>query len=340
MLRSSLALALLVLATAAAPADAIVGGTPAAREDFPAFAVVGDGCGGTLIAPDRVLTAAHCRATVDESDVVLVGPQDARRTVRRRAILPLHVRELAKVEREFPPPAGDLMILELDRPVTHVPVATIATAADDLTRAGTAATTIGRGATSSDGEGAGVFRSAVVDTVAPRSCADQLPTRVLQRWSICTRGREVPGGTGRTSACVGDSGGPLLADAKVIGVVSWGPSCGEQGDPELYANAVEGRDFALADDPAWAPAAIGRPRITGTVRIGHTVTCAVRWLVRPTRDLDIGFLIDGFQQQDGPRTTFRLTRAHRGKQVSCTAYGATIGGRGGPPGTAPPRLVG
>jgi D-alanyl-D-alanine carboxypeptidase len=325
---------------------AVVGGTPASRAQFPAFSVVGTGCGGTLIAPDRVLTAAHCTSALEESDEVLVGPENERRTIRRRAILPLHVRELAKMEREFPPPAGDLMILELDRPVRDVPVATIATAADGLTRAGTAATTIGRGATRSDGSGEGVFRSALVDLVPPGSCDDQLPAALERRWSLCTRGRPVAGPRGKTvktSACVGDSGGPLLAgpaeSARIVGVVSWGPSCGEDGDPEIYANAVEGREFALAARPAWAPAVIGRARITGTAAVGRTVTCDVRWLVKPTRDLDYGFTIDGFQKQEGPRPTFRLTSEHRGKRVSCTAGGATIGGRGGAPGLAPARLV-
>lgn len=350
----SLLLATSLAAAVAAPsAHAVVGGTPASRAQFPAFAIVGTGCGGTLIAPDRVLTAAHCTQALEESDAVLVGPRNERRTVRKRAILPLHVRELAKMEREFPPPAGDLMLLELNRPVTGVPVATIATAADDLTRPGTAATTIGRGATSSDGRGLGLFRSATVNVVAPRSCDDQFPSALLRRWSICTRGVAVPGPRGRTvrtSACVGDSGGPLLARGAagggaassaqlVIGVVSWGPSCGEDGDPEIYANAVEGRAFALAPRPAWAPAAIGRARITGTAAVGSSVTCEVRWLVRPTRQLDYSFTIDGFQKQEGPRSSFRLTSAYRGRRVSCTAGGATIGGRGGPPGLADARVV-
>jgi secreted trypsin-like serine protease len=41
----------------------IVGGTMAARGEFPSFVLGQYGCGGNLIHNDIVLTAAHCKAS-------------------------------------------------------------------------------------------------------------------------------------------------------------------------------------------------------------------------------------------------------------------------------------
>src|SRR5690349_16348304 len=54
-----IAIALAVLALTAAPAGAVVGGHDVAPADAPWLATNG-GCTGALIAPDRLLTAAHC----------------------------------------------------------------------------------------------------------------------------------------------------------------------------------------------------------------------------------------------------------------------------------------
>ncbi len=62
------ALAFLVLA---APADAIVGGRAAPPGKYPFFAVLEVdnrfSCGASLVAPDTVLTAAHCVSDDDDS---------------------------------------------------------------------------------------------------------------------------------------------------------------------------------------------------------------------------------------------------------------------------------
>ena len=55
MTTRTLALAVAILALCVSDASAVVGGKKADPADYPFFAVVGGGCGGALIAPDRVL---------------------------------------------------------------------------------------------------------------------------------------------------------------------------------------------------------------------------------------------------------------------------------------------
>ncbi len=344
MIRSSIAAAAALCAVGALaamgapPAGAVVAGTPASRGAFPYFAVVGAGCGGALVAPNRVLTAAHCRDVINERPIVRVGPLGELRHVRLLALNQVYVRWQRTAQREFPPGPGDLLLIELDRPVRDVAPVRLATSAPV---AGTRVVTIGRGASKPDGGGQGVFRKGTVQVMPLSSCAEQLPGPLERAWSVCTRDPRqlVPGAKPPfVSACFGDSGGPLLAGSVDVGVVSWGPACGSMHDPEIYASVTRGRGFALARNPVWAPRVAGRPRISGQARVGQTVRCAVRWLQRPVRP-EFDFLVGGFVKQGGVAAAYRIPAAARGKALACMASGQTAGGGYGSP-LSPPVRVG
>src|SRR3954463_16831535 len=82
-MRSILALALLVTALGAAPAQAGSGGTTLPIEQAPYIAWLGGRCTGTLISPTRILTAAHCLDGQDVADAqVLVGVDGTTLTTR------------------------------------------------------------------------------------------------------------------------------------------------------------------------------------------------------------------------------------------------------------------
>ena len=103
---------------AAAPSGAVVGGEPIAPESVPWFADVG-GCGGMLVAPDRILTAGHCVMNVPLSNIagVVVGTEQRHGT--RFALHPgwRHANGAHNV-------LDDVAIVQLDAPVTAVaPVA-------------------------------------------------------------------------------------------------------------------------------------------------------------------------------------------------------------------------
>jgi hypothetical protein len=316
-----------LLAATAPNASAVVGGKPADPADYPFLAVVGGGCGGALIAPDRVLTAAHCRDVLIDERYVRVGPGLRRVGVRRIAIHPVNLRDAGRSDAS--PAPADFMVLELASPVLDVAPLEIASAPP---AAGTSAVTIGRGTTNPRKNPDGKLRSGGVVIQSDADCRKFLRTAAFRTWFTCVRDPRslVKGSKGPfVSGCFGDSGSPLLvrdgARWVSVGVDSWGPACGTERDPEVYADIVKGRDFALAPKPLWAPAPARRPVISGAARVGSVVRCAVTFLDTPrkaTYDFSVGG--DIVARDGGPR--YRVRSRDRGKKLSCLVVAQGPGG--------------
>ncbi len=318
----------------AAPSAAIIGGSAAERGDYPFFVRVGKGksfCGGSLITPTRVLSAAHCRELTGVGEKVLIGPDEIVRRVELIGTHPVAVREQRRNESDAAAPA-DLLLLELDSPVTGLAPVPIGTSAEGLAGPGTPATVIGFGATRLNGKGGGTFRSAAVRIQDPKTCRPEISSKLWREWSLCTRDPRLPDPDAKppfASPCFGDSGGPLLVDPgdgpRIVGVVSFGAACGTERDPEIYANVVRAGPYLLSETPRWAPLANGATEIVGRPRVGRRVKCAVDWIVEPTEPPLYLWTI-GLRglPDEGPR--LKLRPAFEGRKVSCAVIGQTAGG--------------
>lgn len=172
----------------AARSVAIIGGSPDATHTSAGMVVVEDVkglCTGTLIAPDRVLTAGHCvyeviqPETFVERVVFVVGDAPGRQV--RVAAAAAHPDFLGLMD-------SDLAVLWLSSPVTEVKPAPLATAAPTL---GEQITIVGYGDTSYAGGGSGVRR------LGAQTVGD------LQALLI--------GFESTPAICHGDSGGPSFA---------------------------------------------------------------------------------------------------------------------------------
>lgn len=233
---------------AGSPAEPyIVGGESTNTTEYPwAVALTTSGsesayCGGALVTPDRVVTAAHCVSGYVLANIrVLAGRTDLRSdTGEDRVVL----RSWIHPGYESPTKGADVAVLFLDRAVSYgtVPLQT----AQDAYAPGVAATVLGWGYTSEDGPSSPVLRSAEVPLVADSDCAATFQEFDPEAM-VCA------GAGGGMDACYGDSGGPLIADGRLIGVVSWGSGCGRRDTPGVYARLAS---YAAAiggqlDEPA------------------------------------------------------------------------------------------
>ena len=261
--------ALVGLATcvSAAPAGAVVGGEKVAPETVPWFAQVAS-CGGTLVTPDRLLTAAHCVGGMSPSQVgeTVVGGQ-----VRTITHVALHPGYRARNGENF---LDDVAIVTLDQPVVGVTPVTLGEATGPARIVGTGfALAPGTGHSEAEILTGGGLRQATLRQLSDRECAAAFAhnrpgtgerfNAARMRCAVDVDGREP-----LSSGCFGDSGGPLVVgpdSAPVqVGVVSWGgDKCGADHSPSVFADVHRYRDFILARDPVWAPTRTATVSVTG-----------------------------------------------------------------------------
>ncbi|MFJ5225187.1 S1 family peptidase [Streptomyces sp. NPDC088400] len=239
----------LVAPVPAAADRVIVGGVPVRAVDSPWVVALssrdrfggtraGQFCGGVVVAPTKVLTAAHCMgrdvlgaAPEKVSDLLVIAGRDRLRGSGGREVAVRSVR----VHPAYDPDtnASDLAVLTLSRALPKGYAIRPAEAGDPASAPGAEATVYGWGDTTGEGDYAGALRSAPVSVLADSHCERAYSGGSAGRYEastmLCAGDPE-----GRHDACQGDSGGPLVAQGRLIGLVSWGSGCGRADSPGVY----------------------------------------------------------------------------------------------------------
>ncbi|MQS37485.1 trypsin-like serine protease [Streptomyces katsurahamanus] len=247
-------------AESSGPSARIIGGktTTIASAPWMAQLYFGDSlgnsysCGGTVVAPTKILTAAHCVEGISwkSTGAVVTGatrvPTDTGRTdADGNPIVDFHGGEVRGVYRQWHHSKydsysfdADVAVLTLTSPVKAKPLPIMKSSDTKLYKAGTDGKVYGWGRIGSSPTAPGSDRLKVADADArsDADCRKAYGADFIAGTMYCA-GRAPTGKDSTTeTTCNGDSGGPLVAGGRLVGVVSWGHvDCSKKGKYGVYA---------------------------------------------------------------------------------------------------------
>lgn len=227
----------------------IVGGDTADPTLFPYFSLLNiktDAgryqCGGTLISPDIVMSAAHCYQDFIEEGTEILGIRVwVNRTTSEYRTGYEYARNVVEAlvhpNYNFKLTRRDIVLLKLNEALPYVPTPRTSTSSSDPAP-GTDVIAIGHGMLG-ENDGVSIDLQAVdLNVIDYDNCNDENSYRgAVQESSMVCAGVE---GGGKDS-CGGDSGGPLILkggsprDDIIVGITSWGTGCARDEKFGVYS---------------------------------------------------------------------------------------------------------
>ncbi|MFS8101143.1 serine protease [Lentzea alba] len=182
-------------------------------------------CGGALVGPDLVATAAHCVYGRAPSSITVVGGKlDLRTDGGSTSVVKQH-----QVAEGYSTPSrgNDIALLTL---VEGMPYETLPIAETTAVyAAGNVGVVYGWGRLSEhDTTKSPLLHKASIPVMADEQCAAAY-ARYDAKSMFCAGYPE-----GGIDACIDDSGGPYVVGGRLAGIVSWGIGCARPNAPGVY----------------------------------------------------------------------------------------------------------
>lgn len=185
-------------------------------------------CGGALLGPREVATAAHCVHGRMPGSISAVGGRLDLRTDGGSTSL---VAAFRLVDGYTTPSSGkDIAVLTLTEPMPYRP---LPIAAPTAYMGGSVGVVYGWGwQTEHDTNKSPLLHKAYIPIVPDGQCAATYPQ--FDAGAMFCAG--YPGG--EIDACTDDSGGPFVVDGRLAGIVSWGTGCARPNMPGVYTRVA------------------------------------------------------------------------------------------------------